>query len=245
MKTKTHPDFLLMTVILTLMGLGLVTIYSSSAIYALDRFGNSTYFLVRQLVWICLGSCTGLFFLIYDHQKLKSWVRPLLAASLICLVLVLFMGRVVGGARRWLRIGGLGFQPSELTKFTLILFTAYYCDRKRSKIENFRKGVLPLLGVIGLYCGLIFLQPDLGTPVLIGLTCVTMLFIGGGSVKHLGGLAGAVLPLIVIAAWFEPYRRKRILAFLDPMHDAQGKAGEPMNFSIPFSKIIQELGKRK
>ena len=221
---QAPPDFLLMTVVLALMGIGLVTIYSSSAIYALDRFGNPAYFLIRQIVWIALGLGAAVFFMGYDHQKLKRWVPALMVLCLACLVAVLLVGRVAGGARRWLRIGGLGFQPSEFAKLTLILFTAYYCDKKRSKIGQFARGLLPILLVLGLYCGLIFLQPDLGTPVLIFLTCVTMIFIGGADVKQLLGLALPLVPLIGMAAWLEPYRRRRILAFLHPWENAQGRS---------------------
>jgi cell division protein FtsW len=221
---RAPPDFLLLSVIFALMGIGLVTIYSSSSIYALDRFGNSTYFLVRQLIWIALGMAAAVFFMGYDHQKLKQWVPHLMVLCLICLVLVLFMGRTVGGARRWLRIGGLGFQPSELAKLTLILFTAYYCDKKRSKIGQFARGLMPILGVLGFYCGMIFLQPDLGTPVLILLTCVTMIFIGGASTRQLMSLAMPFVFLVGLAAWLEPYRRRRILAFLHPWENAQGRS---------------------
>jgi len=221
---KTPPDFLLMTVILSLMGIGLVTIYSSSAIYALDRFGSSTYFLIRQMLWISIGTCACIFFMTYNHQNLKKWAKPLLIISLVLLILVLVKGKVVGGARRWIRIGGIGFQPSEFTKFSLIVFVAYYCDKKRSKIDNLTKGLAPILGIIGFFCGLIFLQRDLGTPVLLSLTCITMIYIGGGSGVQLGGLIMSVFPLIAFAAWAEPYRRRRILSFLNPWEHVQGSS---------------------
>ncbi|OGR53415.1 MAG: cell division protein FtsW [Elusimicrobia bacterium RIFCSPLOWO2_02_FULL_39_32] len=222
MKTRYPPDPILLSIILALLGLGLVANYSSSAIFALERYGSSTYFLWKQFLWIVIGIALALFFINYDHRKLKSMVRPLLVLNIILLILVLILGREVGGAKRWLRFLGLGFQPSEITKLSLIIFVAYYCDKKRSKIENFSKGLLPLLLVIGFFCGMIFLQPDLGTPVLIGFTCIVISFIGGAKLKQILSLGMLLLPLISLAAWAEPYRRKRILSFLHPWDDPQG-----------------------
>ncbi|MBI2119668.1 MAG: putative lipid II flippase FtsW [Elusimicrobia bacterium] len=222
MKTRYPPDPILLSIILALLGLGLVANYSSSAIFALERYGSSTYFLWKQFLWIVIGIALALFFINYDHRKLKSMVRPLLVLNIILLILVLIWGREVGGAKRWLRFLGLGFQPSEITKLSLIIFVAYYCDKKRSKIESFSKGLLPLLLVIGFFCGMIFLQPDLGTPVLIGFTCIVISFIGGAKLKQILSLGMLLLPLISLAAWAEPYRRKRILSFLHPWEDPQG-----------------------
>ncbi len=222
MKIKTPPDLYLLSNIMVLLGVGVVIIYSSSAIYAFERFGSSTYFLSRQLIWIAVGLLCGFFFTVYSHEKLRDWIKPMLIVCLILLVAVLFFGRTVGGAKRWLRLGGIGFQPSEFVKLTLILYTAYYCDRKRSKIEDFKRGLLPLLGMVGFFCGLIFLQPDLGTPVLIFLTCLTIALIGGARWKHLAAMGLAVMPFIAAAAWLSPYRRARMLSFLDPWENAQG-----------------------
>lgn len=222
MKKQYPPDFILMSIVLILLGLGLVTIYSSSAIYALDRFGSSTYFLLRQTIWISIGLFFALFFIIYDHRNLKKWIFPILISCFILLVLVLVAGHTVGGAKRWLRFGGIGFQPSELTKIVMILFVAYYCDKKRSKIHDFKRGILPLLSVIGIFCLLIFLEPDLGTPVLIAVTCVMMIFIGGGQIKQILTLGLSLVPLVIMAIWMVPYRRKRFFSFLNPWENAQG-----------------------
>lgn len=224
MKTKNSPDFLLMSVVLILMGLGLVTIYSSSAIYALDRFGSSTYFFWRQLIWILISLCVGSFFIFYDHRRLRFWVNPLLLISLILLILVLVIGKEAGGAKRWIRIGEIGFQPSELVKLVLILFVAHYLDRKKSKIKDFKNGLLPLCVVVALFCSLIFIQPDLGTPVLIAFTFLTMIFFGGVRKSHLASLTLSILILALLAIWSEPYRWKRVLAFLNPWENSLGSS---------------------
>ena len=216
------PDWEIAAIVGIMLGIGLVTIYSSSGIYALERFGNSSYFFTRQLLWIVLGIIAGFFAMQFDHRKLKFWTRPLLAVSIILLVAVLFLGHSVGGASRWLRIGGIGFQPSELAKLSLILFTAYYCDKKHSRIEHFLRGLFPLLLVLGFVCGLIFVQPDLGTPALILATCLTIIFLGGAKIMQFASLFGVVSFLVGIAIWMKPYRRKRLLAFLNPWEDVHG-----------------------
>jgi len=190
MKKKSSVDLALLTLVFILSGMGLVTVYSSSAIYALDKYGSSTYFLWRQLAWTAIGLAVAFFLMSYDHKKLKEWIKPLLFLSGFLLIAVLFVGRRVGGAKRWLRIGPIGFQPSEFAKLVLILFVASYCDRKQSKMQNFQKGLLPLLVVLGMICGLIFIQPDFGTPALIIVTCLTMIFIGGGQAQSSRSLRG-------------------------------------------------------
>ena len=224
MKEKSAPDILLITVLLVFLGLGLVTVYSSSAIYAFERYGNEKYFLWRQISWILIGSAAAAFFTFQNHRNLQRWVNPILLAVLASLVAVHFVGREVGGARRWLRVGGIGFQPSEFAKLAMILFVASYCDRKKSRLDNFRRGVLPLILVVGVYCGLILLQPDFGTAALIFLTCVTMVFIGGGNLKQLFVLGLAAMPLAGWVLWSEPYRRKRVLGFLNPWENPQGSS---------------------
>lgn len=222
MKTKQNHDLFLMSLIFILLGLGLVAVYSSSAIYALDKFGKATYFFWKQLIWILIGSGSALFFIFFDHKKLVPWIKPFLIISFLSLILVLMFGKEVGGARRWFRLGGISFQPSELVKLALILFVADYADRKKSKIQDFKRGLMPLLIVISLFCGLIFLQPDLGTPILILLVCITMIFISGARWSHLFSLGTLVLLFAVFAVWTKPYRMKRVLAFLNPWEDTRG-----------------------
>jgi len=224
MENKNSLDYRLLTYILALIGLGLVMNYSASSIYALEKYGSSVYFLARQLIWIFIGLIALLFFSFFDYKKLKFWSRPILLVCLIFLVLVLLFGREIGGAKRWLRFSGIGFQPSELTKLAMILFVAYYCDKKKSKLAHFGVGLLPLLTILGLFCGLIFIQPDFGTAVLIGLSCITLIFVAGAHWQHILTLILVTVPLIGVAAWSQPYRRRRILSFLNPWENAQGSS---------------------
>ncbi len=224
MENKKTLDYSLLTAILSLISVGLVMNYSASSIYALEKYGSSVFFLVRQLIWISIG-LVGLSLLsYYDCRKLKIWSRPLLFFCFISLLLVLVLGREVGGAKRWLRFSGIGFQPSELTKLALILFVSYYCDKKKSKLTHFKSGLFPLLIILGTFCGLIFIQPDFGTAVLIGLSCMTLIFIAGASWDHLLTLVLVGVPLLGMAAWAQPYRRRRILSFLNPWENSQGSS---------------------
>ena len=213
---------MLVTVLLIFLGLGLVMVYSSSAIYAFEKYGNEKYFLWRQVLWTLIGISAALFFILFDHRKLQKWVNPVLVLTVAGLIAVLLAGRQVGGARRWLRVGGIGFQPSEFAKLAMIFFVASYCDRKKSKLENFQKGVLPLLLIVAVVCGLILLQPDFGTSSLIFLTCMTMVFVGGGNLKQIAVLALIAAPMAGAAVWLSPYRRRRVLAFLNPWENPQG-----------------------
>ena len=222
MKERGALDLPLVSVVLMLLGLGLVMVYSSSAVYAMEKYGSSTYFFWRQLTWAGVGAAAGVTFIFYDHRKLRRWVKPSLIACAVVLALVLVFGKQVSGARRWLKLGWFGFQPSEFAKLILIVFTAYYCDKKRSRIHSFRQGLLPLLSVLAFFSGMIFFQPDLGTPVLILLTCLTLMLIAGARFRHIFGIGAALLPLLFLAMRLEPYRWRRILAFLDPWENARG-----------------------
>lgn len=222
MRIKYGADILLMTTVLVLIGLGVVMIYSSSAILAQEKFGEPTYFLWKQLLWIGIGIFFLILFCFIPYKNLRHWVKLLLFVSLLLLVMVLFFGKEVSGAKRWLRIGGIGFQPSELAKLVLILFTADYCDRRKSKMTSFRKGLAPFLLILALFCGLIFIQPDLGTPALIAATCLTMVFISGARISHLLILSCLVILLAFAAIWSEPYRRGRFLSYLNPWQQAEG-----------------------
>jgi cell division protein FtsW len=222
MRDRYRPELLLILSASALLCVGLVTIYSSSALFALERFGSSHYFLMRQAFWMVIALMAGFFFSTYDHRKLKSWVLPIILGSWILLVLVLFVGHEVGGAKRWIRFFGIGFQPSEFVKLALILFAAYYCDKKKSRMDQFWKGFFPFLFVVCLLCGLILLQPDLGTPVLMIAVCMTIAFLGGVKVKNLVLISFLSFVLAAGAIWASPYRRSRLLSFLDPWENPQG-----------------------
>lgn len=214
--------YLLFLVTFILIGFGLVAIYSASAIFAEDKFGDSFFFLKRQLLWASLGLVAMLAAGRIKYELIKSLSKPLLFLTITLLILVLLFGREVGGAQRWLRVGGLSFQPSELGKLALLIYLANYLTRKQAWIKRFWQGFLPPLVVTGGMVGLIILQPDLGTGLFLGVISLILLFIAGARIIHLAGLTLSSLPVVYFLIMGVGYRYRRILTFLDPWQDASG-----------------------
>jgi len=222
---RRAPDYWLILPVIALAGLGLVIVYSASSIVAGDHFGDPAFFLKRQAVWVLLGGCALAVTHRIHYAAFRRYTPLLLALGVASLVLVLIpgIGRVAGGARRWITLGGpLTFQPSESVKLILALYLANFLTHRGPGLENWRRGVLPPVLVTGVLFSLVVLQPDLGTAMLLGLLTVTMLFAAGARLSHLLGLVASAMPLLAVAVFGEEYRRRRILAFLDPWADAQG-----------------------
>lgn len=205
-----------------LLAMGGWALYSASALVAESRFGDQYYFLKRQGLWVALA----LPLVVAAAQVKMKWVqagaRSLFVVTLLMLVAVLVMGHEVGGARRWIRWGGLGFQPSELAKMSLVLLVADMLDRRQSRLKLFWTGLVPILAWVGLAAGLVLAEKDLGTPVVMVGVVLAMLYVGGARVKHLAWLGFPLLLGVLLAVWAVPYRRARLLVFLDPWKDAQG-----------------------
>lgn len=216
------PDWGVLYGVLALLVFGWVMVYSSSALVAETRYHDQYYFLKRQIVWSLIGLVA---FIISSNLSLSFWQkmgRVLYLVAAVSLVAVLFIGPEISGARRWIRLGGFGFQPSELAKLTMILIVADYMDRKQSRLKDFKRGLMPLLCLIGFLMVLILAEPDLGTPVLMSSVLLMMLIVGGARWRHLFGMALAVLPFLALAVVTVSYRLKRLFAYLDPWADAQG-----------------------
>ncbi len=226
LKQKLYrPDIFLGVVTISLVVIGIVMIYSASAVMALEKYGNSLIFFRKQLIWALLGMIALLIMIRYDYHKLQKKSRLLLGISGMLLVLVLtdlFSSTIKGDIHRWIRLGPLGFQPSEIAKICVIIYLAGFIDRKQSKITNFKKGVMPALMVLGLFCLLILKEPDLGTPILLATVGFLMLIMGGAKFWHLSVLFLSSLPIVYFSILNTPYRRQRILAFLQPLADPRG-----------------------
>jgi len=210
---------LAVTVVLALVGL--VMVYSASAVVAGNRFHDSIYFLKRQLAWLAFG-----FLLLHvasrlDYTAWRKLALPLLAVTTVLLIAVLLpsLGVVAKGARRWLRFGPLSMQPAEMAKLTAVLFMAAYLTKKEGRVTEFATAVLPPILVVGLLGGLLMLQPDLGTAVVIGLVTFGLLFLGGARLTHLFGLVLLVLPVAAVLMLGSSYRRQRLMTFLEPWKD--------------------------
>ncbi len=212
-------DIFLLSVVLFLVFIGVVMVFSASAIVSHEKFDTSYLFLIKQIIWTVMGVFLMLVLARIDYNKLQKFSRPLMVFSFSLLVLVLLIEP--GEIKRWLKFGMMSFQPSEMAKICLILYIADVLDRKGSKLQDFKKGLLPILAVAGVFLILIYAEPDLGTAVILGLVVLAMLFMGGVRFSHLLSLVLASIPLLYFAVFHVAYRRERILTFINPWADAQ------------------------
>lgn len=223
-------DYTLLAVALILVSWGLVMVYSASAIWAEQKLGQSLYFFKRQLLWATISLGAMALLSRFNYNRLREWMLPILLLTIAFLLAALFSPEIAG-VRRWVRLGPVGLQPAEFAKLTASLFLAYYLDRRRSKLDSPVWGLAAPFGVLGVLLALIALAPDLGTPVLIFASSVLVYFVGGGRVGYLAGALAAALPLAVYELLKYPYRRARLMSFLDPFAQADG-AGYQLAQSI-------------
>ena len=214
---KGKSEYTLLIATILLVGIGLLFVYSASYYTAEKNTGNKFFYLTKQSIGAIVGFVSMFFCAKLSKKFLKKIAIPLVIVSTILLVIVLIPGIGVEnyGARRWIGIGSFTFQPSEIAKFSLVLFVAYFVSRQTYDAKKF-KNLLPIIGVGGVYCLLIILEPNMSITVCVGLILVILLLMAGAKIKHfvliLLPLIGAV-PLLIFA---EPYRVQRLLAFLDP-----------------------------
>jgi len=222
---------LIVAVILTLIGL--VMVFSASGVVAGNRFHDAIYFLKRQIAWLLFGFILLQLASRLDYLVWRKLAVPILAVTCVLLVLVLIpsIGVAVKGARRWLKLGPISLQPAEMVKLVAVFYVAAYLTNKGERIKEFKAGFLPPLLVVGLLSGLVLLQPDLGTVVVVGVVTLGLLFLGGARLLHLSGLIPMFLIAVGLLIWKSPYRLQRLLIFLDPTKDPTG-AGFQVNQSF-------------
>jgi cell division protein FtsW len=197
-------------------------VYSSSAMVAYERYKDSAYFLKRHFFYLVLGLISALVFMSFDYRRFQKASKPLIFFSICLLVVILLKGKEIGGAKRWFRFGQFSFQPSELAKFSLIIYLADILSRKQPRIRNFAKGFLPPAMVAGIIVLLILAQPDLGTSIAVSAITAIMFFVAGVNLRHILISILSMLPVLYIAIFSVPYRRRRVLAFLNPWEDPRG-----------------------
>jgi cell division protein FtsW len=224
MPRKVSPDPLLFLVVLLLLGLGIVMVYSASAILAMERFGDAYFFLKKQFFWALLGLAVMWGVMTVDYRRWRPWVGALLGNAFLLLVLVLVppFGQEINGTRRWLRWGPVSFQPTELAKLALVLYLADFLARRQKDLANFWRGFLPPLLVSGAMAALILRQPDLGSSVALIAVVLSMLFMAGARLSHMALVGAAAVPVIGLAVTGASYRLRRVFAFLDPWSDPRG-----------------------
>lgn len=223
MARKLKSDKLLFTATLLLVCMGVVMVYSASAVMALERFQTPYLFLIKQLAWALMGLAVMPIVMRIDYrnyrQPLVIWTA--LAIVGLALVAVLF-GPRVNGATRWLGVGPLGVQPSELAKIAIIIFMAALLERRMERIDELGYSLLPIAVVIGGVVGLVLAEPDLGTAVCIVMIAAVMVFSAGIGYRYVIGLLLAALPAAYFLIMTSDYRRRRVTAFLDPWADPLG-----------------------
>ncbi|OYD06620.1 stage V sporulation protein E [Paludifilum halophilum] len=223
-KPRNSPDPVIIAVILLLLTIGVIMVYSASAAYAQDKFGDSFFYAKRQMLFAALGVFLMMLISRLDPELFYRWAKPglFICFALLVLVLIPGVGVLRNGARSWLGIGAFGIQPSEFTKLGIILFLSRYLSIHADRVQTFSKGLLAPLGIAGAAFVLIMLQPDLGTGTVMMGTALVLVYAAGARIKHLVGLSLAgVLAFagLVLAA---PYRIARITAFLNPWQDPLG-----------------------
>lgn len=225
-KTKflSKREIFVILLVLGLVIFGCIMVYSASCYSAEYRYKNQFFFLYKQLFGVALGIFALVFFSFFDYHLLKKFRYWILGVSVILLILVFVPGFGVQsyGANRWVNLLGISIQPSEIAKFALVLFLAYYLSEKHDKIKT-SKGLLPPLCVAGVLCVLVIIEPSMSVTMCLGMVTLLMLIIGGMSKKHtllFSSMAAAGVPLLILA---EPYRLKRLFAFLNPWASPQGE----------------------
>ncbi len=219
--TKTGFDFGFLFAVVILLTIGLLMVFSASYPYAYYKFSDGLYFIKRQLIWAALGTVAMIFTANFPYQKYKKYAFPILATSAVLLLAVLVIGIELNGAKRWLGFGSMTFQPSEVAKLALIIYFAASLAQTRTKIKEFKFLVRYWL-ILGVFLGLLLLEPHFSVCLIIGFTMVIMLLVAGAKFRYFAMLAIPVIPAGVAIAILEPYRLKRLTAFLDPFSDALG-----------------------
>ena len=223
MAKKLASDSVLFAVSVALMGLGLVIVWSASSALAREHHGNAYHFLVRQVVWAALGLVGMATVMRLDYRKLRqpAVVYAMVVGTTLLLIVVLFMSPV-NDTHRWIRLGALSLQPSELAKPAIILFLAYHLERRGDRVNEFLPSLFPAFLLLGWFAFLIFIQPDLGTAATLALIGCVMLFLAGVRVRYFAALAIPALAVLYQAVMVAAYRRDRIEAFLNPYSDPRG-----------------------
>lgn len=237
-KIQPDLDLYLIWSVLSLLGLGLVMVYSASIAIAESEYGThgAHYYLNRQSAYILTGFLLGL---LAFHVPIYLWRRYCpyslsLGILLLVLVLVPGIGREINGSSRWLYLGLVNFQPSELVKLLIVIFTADYVVRKAAYRDHFLKGFLPILSTLFVVAILLLLEPDYGAVVITGAIVLAIMFLGGMNLKLFLVLL-CIIPLtLVLLVFLEPYRMGRIVGFMDPWADPFDKGYQLSHALIAF-----------
>ena len=229
-------DVALLFPVLFLVGLGIVMVYSASSALALKKFGSDIYFIKKQVTFSMLGFMALVIcrHLPYGFYRAMAYPIFLIGVVLLLAVHIPGLGHAAGGAKRWIQIAGFSFQPGEFAKLALIIFLAYSLSKKKEKMMEYAIGCFPHFVVLGLLSGLIIIQPDFGTVVILGMITFVMLFFGGARLSHLIYTLLVVAPIGYIFLTHAEYRTKRMMCFLDPWQYSSDGGYQIVNSLMAF-----------
>jgi cell division protein FtsW len=220
-----------------LTAVGVLMVYSTSSVYSMEIYGNANYFLIRHAIYLAIGLASMIVLMRVDFRLLRKFVYPayLIGLALLIAVLVPGVGKEVGGARRWIDIGFLSFQPSEFSKYILVLYLAHSLTKKRDKLDNFIVGFASHILIAGVYVILVLLEPDFGTATIMLVTLFFMLFIGEVKMKYLVPVGVVSVIFLCLAVITKGYRMNRVMSFLDPWQDPLGSGYQAIQSFIAFA----------
>lgn len=250
LKDLEKYDMIILLMAVALTCFGIVMVYSTSSVMAAKKFHDSFYFLKRQGIYALIGTCGMAFAMRTDYQLWRKWAVPILLTCLVllCAVLIPGIGGSAKGATRWIRLPGFNLQPSELTKIALILYMAYSLEKKQDKIKDFVSGLLPYMVILAILFLILLLQHDLGSAITLAFVALMMLFLAGARLSYFVGMIILAVPFLWYFIVKEPYRLKRINAFLDPYNDPAGSGFQIIQSWIAFGTggvFGQGLGESK
>lgn len=224
-QNKHKPDSIILVLVFALLVFGLIMISSAGVVISKTRFNNEYYFFNHQLFYGVIPGLVALFIVQKIHYSFwKKMAVPMFFGSLILLILVFIpsFGIRLQGASRWINLGPISFQPTEIMKLSLVLYLAYWIEARGNKVKNFYEGLIPFLVVVGVVSFLVISQPDFGTLGGIIAISITMFFVSGVPLKYLFGIGIGGLSLGFLLVKLEPYRMNRLITFFDPTADPQG-----------------------
>ncbi|MDH5631112.1 MAG: putative lipid II flippase FtsW [Gammaproteobacteria bacterium] len=239
MLSSTHYwyDRKLMISALLLAAIGMIMVTSSSLHYAENSVNGSTnYFVIRHMIYLILASVIAGVILMVPIVKWQKYSGYLLVLGLVFLILVLFAGKTINGSRRWMALGPITFQVSEVLKLIVVVYLAGYLVRRTDELQTQIKGFVKPLFVLALITALLLLQPDFGASVVILTTALAMLFLGGARLWQFIGLTLAVTGILAIIAVSQPYRLERLTTFMDPWSDPFGSGYQLTQSLIAFGR---------
>ncbi len=250
--TQGSPDYLLLFLVIVLVLFGLVMVYDASVIVAADTYNDQFRFLKFQLIWVGIGTFFAVLAYMFDYHNYPKIVIPAIVTTIVLLVLVVLIGPVVFGSKRWFSVGDLNIQPSELAKLTFTLYLASWLSKQRPKQtknvkESFKNHLktelLPFSIILILICFLIVIEPDLGTTAVVGATALIVYFISGNDVIHTIGSFFIIAIMMIVgisAAVIFPYRLRRVQTFLETLKS--GNVSDPFGAGYQINQVLIAIG---